>query len=243
MACRAEVDATDAVSAYDACFRDPADAATLVRMADLKAGDLVVSLDATAGVPTFTRVVLNQHTAESHVASLLKIETADGAAITVTPDHIIAIDGVFVPAREATVGASLSAGIIAKVTETTGGVINPVTVSGTILAADKHHSTPVLASTHPEWIASLFLNAPTFPFVATRLLAYLAPKGTQATYAAAEPSLLASLPTAQAVGAAFPAALPFGVLVADAAFATAVAMSTFAMPLSLGMPMMLFARK
>ena len=41
MACRAEVDATDAVSAYDACFRDPADAATLVRMADLKAGDCI----------------------------------------------------------------------------------------------------------------------------------------------------------------------------------------------------------
>jgi hypothetical protein len=40
-----------------------------------------------------TRVVLNQHLDDSHDATLLRIETADGAAISVTPDHVIAIGG------------------------------------------------------------------------------------------------------------------------------------------------------
>ena len=81
---------------------------------------------------------------------------------TVTPSHVIMVDGAFLPAREAKVGAALSAGVITKVTETAGSVINPVTASGTILAAGPT-GAPVLASVYGEWIADYFLGVATYP--------------------------------------------------------------------------------
>ena len=76
---------------------------------------------------TVSPKVLNQHTAGSEWAELLKLETTSGAALTVTPDHVIAVDGAFAPAAEALVGAHLSAGRVTKVTRATGAVINPLT--------------------------------------------------------------------------------------------------------------------
>ena len=117
-----------------------------------------------------------------------------------------------VAAADATIGASLSAGVITKITSLTGSIINPITASGTILAASVDApSTPILASTHPAWIAPLMLRAPTFPFVATRLAAYVAPKATQTFYAAVEHVISAKIPLLRRAAVKFPAALPFGV--------------------------------
>ena len=45
-----------------------------------------------------------------------------------------------------TLGSLLSTGAVTKITTSKGAVINPVTASGTILAAD--HGAPVLATTY-----------------------------------------------------------------------------------------------
>ena len=91
---------------------------------------------------------------------------------------------------------------------------------------------PVLASTHPEWIASSFLDAPTFPLAATRFLSYLAPRALQAAYGAMEPALDAFSPAMQAAGASVPAvALPLVVVAADAVFALGALAYALAAPL------------
>jgi hypothetical protein len=247
MACRAATATTDAEAAMAACF-DATDgaAAQLVPMSTLKAGDVVTTLDTVTGWATLTRVVLNQHTKGDAWARLLKIKTVNGATLTVTPDHVIFVDGAFVAASSAAVGASLSAGTIAEIIETRGAVINPVTVAGTILAADVASPTRgVLASTATDWIAARLLEAPTFPFVATRLLSYLVPETTQAAYDAAEPAILTVLPLLTATTSAAPAAVVFaGVAFADVGFALGVAAYSLVLPLALiGMAGLVAARK
>jgi len=39
----------------------------------------------------------------TRTARLLTIETLDGSALTVTPDHVIMVDEIYAPAAEATV--------------------------------------------------------------------------------------------------------------------------------------------
>jgi hypothetical protein len=140
----------------------------------------------------------------------------------VTPDHVIAINGRFVAARQATVGASLSAGKVTSVAETTGRIINPVTASGTILAYDKNGGAPVFSSTHPEWIAGFVLAAPTFSLVGTRVASRLAPAATHAVYTAFEDAIATVLPAFQSLTSANPSLLPLGVLAADTTFALSV---------------------
>ena len=53
------------------------------------------------------------------------------------------VDGAFIPAAQAAVGASLSTGVITRISASVGGIINPVTASGTILVADKAGGAPV----------------------------------------------------------------------------------------------------
>ena len=84
-------------------------------------------------------------------------------SLTVTPDHVLRIDGAFAPARTAHVGSVLSMhGGDSVVTRVSGGateaIINPITTSGTILAADET-GAPVLASVYGEWIASYLLHS------------------------------------------------------------------------------------
>lgn len=245
MACRV-LDTTNAFAAYAACFRDDGAErdAELVRMLKLRAGDRVVSLDP-AGAPTITRVVLNQHIVDSYAATLLHLETTSGAAITVTPDHVIAIGGfhLFAAAAAANFSASLSAGPVAKITQISGGIINPVTTSATILASDTASpKQPLLASTHPEWSAQLFLSTPTFPFVATRLASYLAPVATQTFYSAAEhtfATVLLHVPSS-ATDASM-AAVPL-VLLADALFVACVVLYSLALPLGVAGALILVGR-
>jgi hypothetical protein len=229
-----------------ACFDGMGGAAAqLVPMSALRAGDVVTTLDTVTGSAILTRVVLNQHTKGDDWARLLKIKTANGATLTVTPDHVIFVDGAFVAASSATVGASLSAGPIAEIIETRGAIINPVTVAGTIVAADV--DTPkqfVLASTATDWIAARLLEAPTFPFVFTRLLSYLVPEATQAAYDAAEPAILTVLPLLTAATSAAPAAVVIaGVASADVGFALGVAAYSLVLPLALAGMVGLFASR
>ena len=179
------------------------------------------------------RVVLNQHSKDSHWARLLRLETADGAALTVTPDHVISINGKFAAADSAAVGAALSVGTVTRVTHSRAGVINPVTVSGTILVADVDApSKPLLASTYPEWIASYMLSAPAFPFLATRALSYLAPHAFQAHFQAAEETIEKLItPSAQLTIASFPRAFASAAMAVDVGFGLGFLLRSLFMPL------------
>jgi len=187
-------------------------------MVDLVSGDAVAT---SAGIE---RVVLSQHREASLVAELVRIETSEGAAITVTSDHVLFIDGAFVPAARAAVGSTLSTGIVSKLVRTSGLVVNPITPSGTILTADTSAPTrSLLAATHPEWIASFLLSSPLFPAVATRALSHIAPVTTQAQYTAAEPYLTHILPALKRAAHALPPpALAVGVVACDFMFAASV---------------------
>ena len=73
-----------------------------VRMADLKAGDRVATIDVSSGKRIFDTIVVNQHKSDqTSWAELLRIETSTGSAIAVTPDHVIHLNGKFSPAAKA----------------------------------------------------------------------------------------------------------------------------------------------
>jgi len=177
-------------AAFSRCFGDsPTEGAERVLMADLVAGDLVLS-DAS----TTTRVVVNQHVPEPAVtAHLLTLEHATGS-LSLTPDHVIFVDGSFLPARAASPGSTLSGGaVVMRVSHGHGAVINPITASGKILAAGLN-GTPVVAATANEWAADALLS----PFAAYSLaFAFSAafPQRVQEYYdAALEPIFNAAVP-------------------------------------------------
>jgi len=147
-----------------------------VAMASLKAGDYVMD-----GPDSYTRVIVNQHAQVSLKSSLLRIGT-EAATIGLTPDHVLAVDGKFVPARNVVVGSMLSEGEVLSVTSTSGEVINPLTASGKILTQGG-----ILSSTYPEWIADYMLSSVLFPLPISlsNLLSYLFPEATQNYYDAA----------------------------------------------------------
>ena len=118
-------------------------------MGELTAGDHVLS-----GADSIARVVLTQHRLHGVGAPMLTIWHSNGS-LTLTPDHVLLINGVFVPAREAKAGAALGAHGVAvhHVLESSARIVNPITTTGRILAADPMSTAPVLAATHPEWIA------------------------------------------------------------------------------------------
>jgi len=160
-ACRV-TDATPS-AAYNACFRGKAIAgAERVLMADLAASDLV--LTSTEGELAITSVVANQHAASDETAPMLTLHTSGGAALSLTLDHAIFIDGKLAAAADAKVGSSLTnargeATTIKRIVRSeAAAIINPVTASGTILASDK--GTPFLAASHPMYIAPYVLASP-----------------------------------------------------------------------------------
>lgn len=213
-------------------------------MTELRAGDAVVTSDA-LGSLALERVVLNLHVDDSRLATMLKIETDLGAAVTVTPDHVISVNGKFAAAEQATVGAALSAGTVVRVTPSRAGVINPVTVAGTILVADVDApSKPLLASTYPEWIASYMLSAPAFPFVAARVLSYIAPEAFQAYFQAAEDVVEEYItPSAQLTGATLPMAFAPAAVAVDFAFGLGFLLRSLAIPLGMAGVVVHFARQ
>jgi hypothetical protein len=213
-----------APAAFEACFGasevDTADFATRVPLHELVAGDVVLSASSPSGALVFDRVVVNQHRAVTLNAPLLMLEHRHGS-LTMTPDHVLFLDGSWAAARDAKAGSrvSLGAGATAVVerirTLPAAPVINPVTVGGLILVAgtgtgaSADSDAPLVASTHPEWSAGFMLASPApLPFPIFHALSYLAPASTQAYYdALLEPLLGALTPTLVVASATLPAAL------------------------------------
>jgi len=150
-------------ASFEACYHGRSNVAELVLMAALRVDDLVLT-STPQGTLAATRVLVNQHASEEMVANVLKLTTAQGTSISLTPDHAIIVDGMLVAAAEAIVGAVLTSSdgtsmTIGRIESGAAPVINPVTESGTILASDV--GEPVLAASHPYWIAQLVLESPT----------------------------------------------------------------------------------
>jgi len=156
----------------------------LVPMASLKSGDLVMD-----GPNSVARVIVNQHREAIVKSSLLELTHANGE-LSLTPDHVLEVDGKFVPARLASTGSKLGESEVSRVTAKAGDVINPLTTSGKILTQGG-----VLASTYPEWIAEYMLSSHLVPLPLSLSLSYLFPETTQAYYdALIEPLVTAAHP-------------------------------------------------
>lgn len=119
---------------------------------------------ATSGTLEVTRVLAVQHAAGKQLSQMLTLHTSDGATLSLTPDHALFVDGTLVATADAKVGSTLvrangaAVKILRIIDAKAAAVINPVTASGTILASDV--GAPVLAASHPMWIAPLVLQSP-----------------------------------------------------------------------------------
>jgi hypothetical protein len=221
---------TSPAEAYAQCFGTSLPtAASLEPMHVLLAGDRVLSLGAN-GEYSIERVVVNQHRLANTEAPLVSISHGEGA-LTITADHALWVDGRFVRADAATVGSTLRAGqgnvAVERVSQVASGrVVNPVTSSGTVLAADaRGGGVPVLASTHPEHLVKHMLSsAVPFPCSFFNLCSVLFPRTFQECYeAVVEPLADAH---ADAIGAAVGPHVPsvlrvVAFVLADVAFAAA----------------------
>jgi len=149
-------------ASFDACYKGRGQAAELVLMAELEAGDVVLTATP-EGSLVKTTVVVNQHLAHEVTSEILTLSTSDGASISLTPDHALVINGGLAPAAEAKIGASLTgphgtSTTVKRIHSSAAPVVNAVTASGTILASDG--GRPVLAASHPAWIAHLVVESP-----------------------------------------------------------------------------------
>ena len=236
-ACRLLDRAASAAAAHSACWGAASSAAggaaaataaaALVLMSELVAGDLV--LTEKDGAPHVARVVVNQHREASAAgsAALLTLVHAAGS-LTLTPNHVVWLDGGFSPARSAAVGSVLSNGLaVTAISVHAGGIVNPIVAGGTILASDKAGGGPVLAATADEWTADVLLSA--YPkYSPSCALAAAFPVAAQAYYdAALEPLFNAAVPYLRTLKAAAPAPLVDLALVAgDAALAAGLGIYT-----------------
>merc|ERR1719284_920339 len=188
-----------AQDAFAACFGSSASpVAERVAMDALVAGDTVLANDAAA-----TRVVVNQHAGVKATSPMLTLHF-EGGALALTPDHVLLVDGAYAPARLAAVGSLLSSGRkVTAITRGQQGIVNPITVAGTILAAGPA-GEPVVAATAPEWSADVLLSA--YPkYTLSFNLAFLFPASVQAFYnAALEPFFSVAVPRLEQVKAAAP---------------------------------------
>jgi len=185
-------------------------------MSALAAGDIVLS-DGT----TLARVVANQHRLAGGKTSRLLTLAHSRGSLTLTPDHVVILDGEWAAARDARVGALLSSGAaIETISQSAGAVINPIVAGGTILASDQAGGAPVLAATGNEWMADVLLSA--YPkYSLSFALAAAFPAATQAYYdEALEPFFNAAVPALAKLKAAAPAPLVgLGLVVGDVALA------------------------
>ena len=115
-------------------------------------------------------------------SGVVKITHVNGE-LSLTPDHVLLVDGAWAAARTVKVGSSLSGSIVTAVSQGFGGIINPVTTNGMIVAAGPT-GKPVVSSAYPEWIAEYMLNVSVFPLPVSfsSLLSYLFPATVQAYY-------------------------------------------------------------
>lgn len=182
--------------ALETCF-NPLTATGAVRalMTSLKAGDHVLTLDPN-GNPSFTRVLFVQHALSPAVSSNMLRIRYEGGELSLTADHLLFVDGNITAARAASAGSHLEKSTVLGTSYTVGGVINPMTVAGTILAisdnaADSSVSfsapvpVPVLASVYGEWTShflSLERGRMAFPLPIVTLLSRMLPSTTQRFY-------------------------------------------------------------
>jgi len=184
-ACRINTASITPAEAFEACYGlhdgdSHTFAAELVPMRNLIAGDQVL-----ASASTMDRVLFNQHVTLEGKKSVLLDITYNGGMLSITPDHMLMLDGKYAPASAATVGSTmLNAHMkpieVISVSTSHGSIVNPVTSMGTILAAGPGAATPIISSVYGEWIASPMLQAglasqPTL----SSLAAYLFPATTQ----------------------------------------------------------------
>ena len=163
-ACRLASDAVAPEAAYARCYEgaEPADASRVL-LADLVAGDRVLTASQ-SGVLEATLVVVNQHARREglELSELLTIETSDGSAVSLTPEHALFADGKLVAASAVRVGSALRGASgapvgVVSISQAEGAIVNPVTAAGTLLVSDE--GAPVLAASHPIWIAPLVLES------------------------------------------------------------------------------------
>jgi len=161
--------------------------AELVLMADIRAGDRILTLDQVSGKPVDTRVLYVQH--HKQRTPMLRIHY-NGGHITLTANHVIYVNKRAAPASAAVVGTLLQmnsgaeGGIVHKVSQLTGDVVNIVTLQGTLLAVDRSSDGsvyhPILAS-----VTNNLAFEPWLPHVAwampfTRVSSLLFPSDVQA---------------------------------------------------------------
>jgi len=162
-ACLVIGDASPA-AAYSRCYDGAADElAQLVLMAELQPGDRVLTAHAD-GTLALTRVIVVQHTRLEKRSAVVELHTSTQTSLSLTPSHGLYIDGQLAAASEVVAGSLLRAAdgspiAVARVTTRVAPVINPVTVAGSILASDGD-GAPLLAASHPIWIAPLLLESP-----------------------------------------------------------------------------------
>ena len=226
-ACRLVDGGASAAAAHSACWGAAGSnagggvaAAALVPMSELVAGDLILTEQ--GGAPSIDRVVVNQHREASAAGSatlLTLVHTA--GSVTLTPNHVVWLDGSFAPARSAAVGSVLSNGLeVTAITAHAGGIVNPIVAGGTILASNKADGGPVLAATADEWTADVLLSA--YPkYSPSCALAAVFPAAAQAYYDdALEPLFNAAVPTLATLKASAPSPLVgFALVAGDAALA------------------------
>jgi hypothetical protein len=178
-ACRINDPAMTPSAAFGQCFGDEAPTlAERVPMKALAAGDLVL-----ASPTETTRVIVNQHAEVEVYSNMVTLEHESGI-LSLTPDHVVYADGAFKPAGQVGVGALLEpASKVTKISKSAQGIINPLTTSGTILAAGPT-GAPVISSALPEWIADLVLGSTFYPlpYSLTSAASYLFPNDVQAFY-------------------------------------------------------------
>lgn len=120
-----------------------------MNMDKLRAGDFVLAVDAKTGIPFADRIVTNLHLRDHTEHAMLEIRHTHGTA-TVTPDHVLLIDGKYIPARDARPEASMLASVLQQgdlskslltnvtvlsIKPASGRIINPLTQTGLILLA------------------------------------------------------------------------------------------------------------
>jgi hypothetical protein len=163
-------------------------------------------------------VIVNQHAAAQVVSATLTLEHA-GGELALTPDHLLKIDGAFQPAANVKIGAVLDGGdggavTVSKIVAGAHRVVNPLTTSGTILAAGSE-GAPVLAATFPVWVGDLLLGSTLYPLPhsLTAVASRFFPHSVQAFYdARLEAFFTASTASLKVIRAALPAPLALAVV-------------------------------
>jgi len=221
-ACRLLAPAASAEAAYTACYGEASgttaagsSVAERTRLAELVAGDLLLTVGRRDSRLEVTRVIVNQHARADVVMPALTLHLAKGA-LSCTPDHALFLDSALRAASEARVGSVLmnARGEAVAVTSITrmdsASVVNPITTTGTLLVSDEQASEAIVAASHPIWIAAHALDSRPRSLSLCNALSFLFPKSTQTFYdtliepasATAAPALVrlyAQLPNAATV--------------------------------------------